>query len=91
MYWTLVKFLNVHKISDKTLERRLLTLEQAVSDLQQKINNQPTSENWLQKLIGSISDEAAFMEALEYGRTSRQTDKSTEEVKKLTSKGEIPA
>lgn len=78
-------------MSDKTLERRLLTLEQAVSDLQQKINNQPTSENWLQELIGSISDEAAFMEALEYGRTSRQTDKSTEEVKKLTSKGEIPA
>lgn len=63
-------------MSDKTtLERRLETLEQAVSDLQQTVGSKPTSENWLQKLTGSISDEAAFIEALEYGRTFRQADK----------------
>ena len=53
---------------DETIEQRLITLEQAVSELQRKINSKPISENWLQKLIGSISDEAAFLEALEYGR-----------------------
>ncbi|HBE47848.1 MAG TPA: transferase hexapeptide repeat containing protein, partial [Cyanobacteria bacterium UBA11369] len=31
--------------------------------------------NWLDKLIGSISDESAFLEALEYGRAFRQADK----------------
>ncbi|UBF29812.1 transferase hexapeptide repeat containing protein (plasmid) [Kovacikia minuta CCNUW1] len=66
-------------LDEITLERRLVTLEQAVSDLQQKIESKPTSENWLQKLVGSISDEAAFMEALEYGRTFRQADKPVDE------------
>ncbi|AFZ15222.1 hypothetical protein Cri9333_4439 [Crinalium epipsammum PCC 9333] len=58
-----------------TLEQRLVTVEKAVSDLQHKFENKPTSENWLEKLIGSISDEAAFQEALEYGRAFRQADK----------------
>jgi hypothetical protein len=31
--------------------------------------------NWLERLIGSISYDAAFMEALEYGRDFRQFDK----------------
>jgi hypothetical protein len=66
-------------LDEITLERRLLTLEQAVFDLQQKIEIKPTPENWLQKLVGSISDEAAFMEALEYGRTFRQADKPVDE------------
>jgi hypothetical protein len=30
-------------------------------------------------LIGSISDEAAFLEALEYGRAFRQADKPIDE------------
>jgi hypothetical protein len=29
----------------------------------------------MDKLIGSISDEAAFIEALDYGRSFRQADK----------------
>jgi hypothetical protein len=62
-----------------TLERRLVALEQAVSVLQGKIESKSTSENWLQKLIGSISDEPAFIEALEYGRTFRQVDKPGDE------------
>ncbi len=66
-------------LDETTLERRLVTLEQAVSDLQRKIDGKPTPENWLQKLIGSISDEAAFLEALEYGRTFRQADKPIDE------------
>jgi hypothetical protein len=62
------KLLGDRKMLDETvLERRLLTLEQAVSDLQQKVEGK-SSFNWLEKLIGSISDEEAFLQALEYGR-----------------------
>lgn len=66
-------------LDETTLEQRLVTLEQAVSDLQSKFESKPTSENWLKKLIGSISDQAAFLEALEYGRTFRQADKPIDE------------
>jgi hypothetical protein len=66
-------------LNETTIERRLLTLEQVVADLQQKVDSKPTSENWLDSLIGSISDEAAFAESLEYGRTLRQSDRPTDE------------
>ncbi|MCA2710627.1 MAG: transferase hexapeptide repeat containing protein [Microcystis sp. M025S2] len=58
-----------------TLERRLITLEQVVFDLQHKLESKPSSDNWLEGLIGSISDDSAFLEALEYGRAFRQSDK----------------
>jgi hypothetical protein len=58
-----------------TLERRLTTLEQLVFDLQHKFDSKPTADNWLERLIGSVSDDAAFLEALEYGRDFRQSDK----------------
>jgi hypothetical protein len=61
-------------LDETVLERRLLTLEQAVSELQRKVETKP-SESWLEKLIGSISDEEAFVKALEYGRDFRQDDK----------------
>lgn len=64
-------------LNDTTIEQRLVTLEQAVADLQSK--SQSTSENWLEKFIGSISDEAAFLEALEYGRAFRQADRPLDE------------
>jgi hypothetical protein len=66
-------------LNEATLEKRLVSLEQAVSDLQHKLESKPTSENWLNNLIGSISDEAAFLEALEYGRIFRQADKPIDE------------
>ena len=66
-------------LDETTLERRLVTLEQAVSALQRKVDSTSVSENWLQKLTGSISDEAAFLEALEYGHTFRQADKPINE------------
>ena len=65
-------------LDETTLERRLVTLEQAVSDLQHKLDSKLTPENWLQKLTGSISDEEAFLKASEYGRTFRQADKPIE-------------
>lgn len=38
----------------------LLSLEQAVVDLQGRVEDKP-SEDWLEKLIGSVSDEEAFL------------------------------
>lgn len=62
-------------LDETLLERRLMTLEKSVADLQHKFESRPNSENWLDKLIGSISHEAAFLEALEYGRAFRDADK----------------
>ncbi|ELS32250.1 MULTISPECIES: hypothetical protein [Pseudanabaena] len=62
-------------VDPATLEKRLITLEQVVFDLQHKFESKPSPENWLENLIGSISDDSAFLEALEYGRAFRQSDK----------------
>jgi hypothetical protein len=61
-------------LDETVLERRLVTLEQAVTDLQDRVESKPAT-NWLDKLIGSISDEEAFLEALEYGRAFRQAER----------------
>lgn len=62
-------------MNNLTIEQRLATLEQTVAELKLQINDASNSSNWLQKVIGSISDESAFIEALEYGRSLRQADK----------------
>jgi hypothetical protein len=66
-------------LDETTLEQRLMTLEQEVADLKRKTGSLTPASNWLEKLIGSISDEPAFLEALEYGRAFRQADKSMDE------------
>lgn len=59
-------------LDEVTLEQGLLTLEQTVSQLKQKVESQSSPENWLTQVVGSISDETAFLEALEDGRSFRQ-------------------
>ncbi len=66
-------------MGDETVERRLLTLESAVSELQRQTNRKPVPESWLEELIGYVSDEAAFLEALEYGRSFRYADRPLDE------------
>lgn len=66
-------------LNEVTIERRLETLEQTVCDLQRKVDTKPVTESWLQKLTGSISDEEVFLEALEYGKTFRQSDRPISE------------
>lgn len=61
-------------LDEATLEHRLTILEQEVADLKRKSNSNSISSNWLDQLIGSISDQAAFLEALEYGRAFREAD-----------------
>lgn len=66
-------------LDEAILERRLAIIEQEVANLKRKSENNSLSGNWLDKLIGSISDQSAFLEALEYGRAFRQADKPNDE------------
>jgi SAM-dependent MidA family methyltransferase len=66
-------------LDQATIEKRLVDLEQAVTELKRKSEADTSPNNWLQALAGSISDEATFLEALDYGRAFRQSDKPTHE------------
>lgn len=66
-------------LDEAILERRLVTLEQEVANLKRTSESNSLSGNWLDKIIGSISDKSAFQEALEYGRAFRQADKPNDE------------
>ena len=57
------------------LEGEVADLKQEIVDLKQKNIDRSTANNWMDRLVGSISDEAAFLEALDYGRSVRQADK----------------
>jgi hypothetical protein len=68
-------------MSHPTVEQRLSILEKTVTELQNQLNERgivqsPTANNWLDRLVGSISDESAFLQALEYGRLYRQENMS---------------
>jgi hypothetical protein len=41
-------------VDTATLEKRLINLEQVVFDLQHKFESQPSSDNWLDRLIGLV-------------------------------------
>lgn len=60
------------------LEERVTVLERMVADLKQKVDR-PAAKNWLDKVVGSISDDEAFLKALEYGRELRRADVPTDE------------
>jgi hypothetical protein len=66
-------------IDEAILEQRLAALERAVVDLQRRRAVAPPSDNWLQKVIGSISDPEAFQEALAFGRAFREADRPLDE------------
>jgi hypothetical protein len=61
------------------LEQRLEAVEHAVADLQRRLGDAPPVGNWLEKVAGSIADEAAFLEALEFGRAFRRADRPVDE------------
>lgn len=65
--------------NESTLERRLAAVEQAVADLQRRDAEGTDPSRCLEKVIGSITDEAAFREALEYGRAFRSADRPPDE------------
>ncbi len=61
-----------------TLEQRLLALEAEVAALKQQSAPPRMAENWLDHLIGSISDDQGFEQVLEYGRAFRNRDRPPE-------------
>jgi hypothetical protein len=67
-------------LNKTTIEYQLATLEEEVADLKQKAASKSNAGNWIDKLIGSISDEPSFLEALDYGRSFRQADKPLDEL-----------
>ncbi|MGG6264871.1 hypothetical protein ACQ4M3_02250 [Leptolyngbya sp. AN03gr2] len=66
-------------LDETAIEHRLAKLEQEVAALKQKSVSESVPTNWLKNLIGSISDEEAFLEALRYGREFRDSDKPVED------------
>ena len=71
-------------LNETNIEKRLIDIEQAIADRQTKINDKPNSNHWLEKITGSISDESAFLEALEYGKKWRKYEKLTYEIDEET-------
>src|SRR5262249_12391227 len=63
----------------KEVERRLEADEKADADIQRRLSTAPEPDNWLERVIGSISDAEAFDEALNYGREVRHADRPADE------------
>jgi hypothetical protein len=64
---------------ESQIEQRLAAVEAAVRELQRLLTIRAQEPNWLEKVTGSITDESAFLEALEYGRSFRQADRPPDE------------
>lgn len=67
-------------LDETTLEQRLVSLEKTVAELKRQMSITPTTNNWLEQVTGSISDEQTFLEILEYGKSLRYADKPTDEM-----------
>jgi hypothetical protein len=65
--------------TETSLEQRLTVVEQAVSELQQRLAHLPTTTNWLTRMTGSFKDEPAFEEVLALGRAIRAADRPHDE------------
>jgi hypothetical protein len=57
------------------IEQRVAVLEGAVAELQRRLAAVSAPANWLDRVTGSVTDEAAFLEALELGRAWRDADR----------------
>jgi DNA repair exonuclease SbcCD ATPase subunit len=69
------------------LGQRLATLEQTVAELKHQLVSVAKPGNWIEKVIGSISDESALTEALEYGNAFRHSDRFVNEVRSWKERG----
>ena len=61
-------------ISNATLEQRLTAVERDVAELRSRLTLGTPPADWLEKVTGSVTDEAAFRELLELGRAIRSAD-----------------
>ena len=67
-------------LDETTIEQRLVNLEHTVAELKRQPVAAPATRNWLEKVTGSISDEQAFLEVLEYGKSLRHADRPADEM-----------
>jgi hypothetical protein len=65
--------------SELTVEQRLAAVEREVAELKSLFTGASVPDNWLEKVTGSVTDEAAFREVLELGRAIRASDRPREE------------
>ena len=65
--------------SKTTLEQRLTAVERAVAELRSVLTPTAPPADWLEKITGSVTDEAAFREVLELGRAFRRADRPDED------------
>jgi hypothetical protein len=65
--------------TETSIEQRLAAVEQAVSELQQRLARLPVATNWVARITGSFKDEPAFEEVLALGRAIRAVDRPPEE------------
>jgi hypothetical protein len=64
-----------------TLEERVSSLEAQLLQLTSlSKTDRPIASNWLDRLIGSISNDELFLEALAQGRLLQNEDKPVDEV-----------
>ena len=61
------------------VEERLSAVEDAIRELRCLVSRRTPAPNWIERLTGSMKDEPAFDEVLEYGRALREADGPEEE------------
>jgi len=61
------------------IEQRVAVLEGAVAELQRRLAAVSAPANWLDRVTGTVTDEAAFLEALELGRAWRDADRPADD------------
>jgi hypothetical protein len=65
--------------NELVLEQRLVAVERAISDIQLQLAGSRPSPDWLDAVTGSVTDEAAFREALKFGQDFRSADRPTDD------------
>lgn len=56
-----------------SINTRLSAIERSIAEIQAQIKQHSMREDWLDNVIGSISDHEAFEKVLEYGREFRKS------------------
>jgi hypothetical protein len=64
--------------TEPTIEQRLVALEAAVKQIQERLDPPPSAEKWWEK-IPPVEDIEAFRETMEYGRAYRYADRPPDE------------
>ena len=64
---------------EATLEQRMTVVEVAVRELHDTIHARKPATDWLDRVIGSMTDEPAFDEVLAHGRAIRHADRRAED------------